>query len=420
MAGMSDINSDSSAQRPGFDPLSASFARDPYSVYAELRKQDEPLYFEGFDGYLLARFEDVEKAALDPTFVRAPGAFMSAEEVAAERRKANWHDMPNHARFVQVNLLESDGEDHFRLRKVVISMFTGRYVERHRAMIQAYVDRLLDKLIEQGDIDFIADLACHVPGHIIGNVLGVPDEDCPQLRIWSEDVVRFFDVGRDDDDKALAERSTTEFYEYLRDLIALRRRQPKDDLVSTLIAAHNAGTIDETELIATCMLILMAGHGSTIDVMGSGMHALLRHPQQLQLLREDPGLINTAVQEMFRYESPLPFFHRYANGDCEVMGKAYPQGTKFGLLYASANRDPQRFEHAETFDVARSPNRHIAFGRGAHLCLGNHLSRLDMEIMFLTLLRRTQSIELRTDEVEFKRGLSVRGPVSLPLTLNAA
>ena len=403
-----------------FDPLSETFAKDPYSIYAQLREREQPLYYAGYDAWCLSRFEDVEKAALSPTFVRAPDAFMSAEEVAAERRKANWHDMPNHARFVQKNLLESDGEDHFRLRKVVIGMFTGRYIERHREMIQTYVDHLLEELLEKRDIDFIADLACHLPGHIIGNVLGVPDDDCPQLRIWSEDLVSFFDVGRGDDDKALAERSTTEFYEYLNELIAIRRKQPKDDLVSTLIEAQDAGVIDETELIATCMLILMAGHGSTIDVMGSGMNALLQHPVQLERLREDSGLMSTAVQEMFRYESPLPFFHRYAAEQCEVLGKIYPKGTKFGLMYASANRDPSRFENADTFDIGRKPNRHIAFGRGAHLCLGNHLSRLDMEIAFLTLLKQTKLIELRADEVEFKRGLTVRGPVALPLRLSPA
>ena len=123
------------------------------------------------------------------------------------------------------------------------------------------------------------------------------------------------------------------------------------------------------------------------------------------------------MQEMFRYESPLPFFHRYATEDCEVLGKQYARGTKFGLLYGSANRDPARFENADSFDVGRSPNRHIAFGRGAHLCLGNHLSRLDMEIAFVTLLKRCQSIELTVDEVVYKRGLSVRGPVALPLRL---
>jgi len=400
-----------------FDPLSESFAQDPYAVYAELRKQQQPFYYDGVDGWILSRFADVEKVALNPIFVRSLSAFMAEEQIAEERRKANWHDMPNHSRYVQFSLLDSDGDVHFRLRKIVLSMFTGRYVERYRSMIQRYVDKLLNTLMEKQEIDFVEDLAAHVPGHIIGNVLGVPDEDCPQLRIWSENVVQFFDVDRTDEHKQLAEQATSEFCEYLVELISQRRKQPKEDLVSTLIQAEQAGNIDETELISTCMLILMAGHGSTIDVMGSGMHALLQNPDQLERLRQDPGLISTAVQEMFRYESPLPFFHRHATEDVEVLGKHYPKGSKFGLLYGSANRDPARFADADKFDISRKPNRHIAFGRGAHLCLGNHLSRLDMEIVFLALLEKAKSIELATDAVKFKRSLSVRGPVCLPLLL---
>ena len=400
-----------------FDPLSESFANDPYTVYTKLRGIEQPVYYEAMNVWLLSRFEDVEKAALNPKFVRSLDAFMSPDEIAAERRRTNWHDMPNHSRFVQFSLLDSDGDVHFRLRKLVLGMFTGRYIQRHRPMIQRYVDELLDTLLDKRSIDFVADLASHVPGHIIGNVLGVPDEDCPQLRIWSENVVQFFDVGRTDEHKKLAEQATTEFYAYLLELIALRSKQPKEDLVSTLIAAQKAGDIDETELISTCMLILMAGHGSTIDVMGSGMNALLQNQDQLERLRRDPGLIQTAVQEMFRYESPLPFFHRHVTDDVEVLGKTYPKGTTFGLLYGSANRDPRRFPDADKFDVSREPNRHIAFGRGAHLCLGNHLSRLDMEIVFLTLLNRTKTIELTTDDVRFKRSLSIRGPISLPLAL---
>jgi cytochrome P450 len=400
-----------------FDPLSESFARDPYSVYAGLRDSTEPYYFEDIDGWLLSRYADVEQAALDPRLVRSLEAFMNPEEVASERRKANWHDMPNHSRFIQVSLLDSDGDTHFRLRKLILGKFSGRYVERHRAMIQCYVDGLLEVLLEKKEIDFVEDLAAHVPGHIIGNVLGVPDEDCPQLRIWSENVVQFFDVGRTDEHKQLAEKSTTEFYHYLLDLISLRSKRPQDDLISTLIEAKSAGVIDETELVSICMLILMAGHGSTIDVLGSGMNALLRHPGELGRLRQDPGLIQTAVQEMFRYESPLPFFHRYATEDVEVLGKRYPKGTMFGLLYGSANRDSSRFPSAEKFDVGRQPNRHLAFGRGPHLCLGNHLARLDMEVIFLTLLKRVSSIELLSKETDFKSSLSIRGPVSLPLQL---
>jgi cytochrome P450 len=400
-----------------FNPLSEGFAQDPYAIYAELRKQQQPFYYDAVDGWILSRFEDVERVALDPIFVRSLSAFMTEEQIAEERRRANWHDMPNHSKYVQFSLLDSDGDVHFRLRRIVLNMFTGRYVERYRSMIQRYVDKLLNSLLDKREFDFVEDLAAHVPGHIIGNVLGVPDEDCPQLRIWSENVVQFFDVDRTEQHKQLAEQATTEFCAYLVDLISQRRQQPKEDLVSTLIAAEKAGDIDETELISTCMLILMAGHGSTIDVMGSGMHALLQNPDQLQRLRGDPGLISTAVQEMFRYESPLPFFHRHATEDVEVLGKRYPKGSKFGLLYGSANRDPARFADADRFDISRTPNRHIAFVRGAHLCLGNHLSRLDMEIVFLALLEKAKSIQLATDAVEFKRSLSVRGPISLPIAL---
>ena len=172
-----------------------------------------------------------------------------------------------------------------------------------------------------------------------------------------------------------------------------------------------------SELISTCMLILAAGHGSTIDVLGSGMHALLSHPEQMHLLRQRPGHITTAVQEMFRFESPLPFFHRYTRETIVLNGQQYPKGTKFGLLYGSANRDPYQFTDADKFDITRNPNRHVAFGRGAHLCLGNHLSRLDMEVIFLSILKRTKNIQLAGPEPTYKRSLSERGPESLRLVL---
>ena len=403
-----------------FDPQSERFTQNPYDTYALLRREDEPYFYEEVGGWLLSRYEDVEKAARDTTLVRSLDAVMNARDVAQARRKANWHDMPNHSRFVQFSLLESDGDVHFRLRLLVLQLFSRKFVEQQRGMIQRYVDSLLDRLIEQREIDFIADLASHVPGHIIGNVLGVPDEDCPQLRIWSENVVQFFDVGRTEEHKLLAEQATTEFYHYLLKLIAHKKKHPKEDLISALISAKSAGELNETELISTCMLILMAGHGSTIDVLGSGMHALLRFPDELVRLRQNPELIHTAVQEMFRFESPLPYFHRYATEETEIRGRRYPKGTKFGLLYGSANRDPDHFPSANTFDISRTPNKHVAFGKGAHLCLGNHLSRLDMEVIFLTLMQRVVSIELLDKEPKYKRGLSVRGPESLRLMIAAA
>ncbi|MDN3718804.1 cytochrome P450 [Roseibium salinum] len=187
-----------------------------------------------------------------------------------------------------------------------------------------------------------------------------------------------------------------------------------------MIESERQGHMNHDEFISTAMLILMAGHGSTIDVLGSGMHALLKFPDEMTRLRAEPSLMKTAVQEMFRFESPLPFFHRYAAQDVTICGTPYPRGTKFGVLYGSANRDPKQFPEPDRFDVGRSPNWHIAFGRGAHFCLGNHLARLDMDIIFSTLLKRFKSIELVEDTPAYKSGLSVRGPKSLQISWKAA
>jgi cytochrome P450 len=400
-----------------FEPQSEAFALNPYKFYADLRQLDEPYFYEGAQAYLLSRYVDVEGAARNPTLVRSLDAFMDPNYVKAQQRARGWHDMPNHERFVQFSLLERDGATHFRLRVIVLRALSRRFIEQQRGMIETYVDRLLDQLLQQKEFDFVADLASHVPGHIIGHLLGVPDKDCPQLRIWSENIVQFFDVRRTQAHKILAENATTEFYFYLSDLITERRKKPQEDLISSLVAAQDAGEMSESELISTCMLILAAGHGSTIDVLGSGMHTLVSYPEQMRLLRQEPGHIQMAVQEMFRFESPLPFFHRYASEALVLNGQHYPKGTKFGLLYGSANRDPNQFPDADTFDITRNPNRHVAFGRGAHLCLGNHLSRLDMEVIFLSILRRTRHIELSDPEPTYKKSLSARGPESLRVTL---
>lgn len=401
---------------PTFDPLSDSFARDPYAVYDQLRALPEPFYYADVDSWMLTKVSDVEAVALNKTMLRSRDHLLSEAERKAEQRKMNWHDMPHHERFVQTNLLESEGETHARLRKLVFREFTAAMIARQRDTIQSFVDGLLDGLSDRSSFDFVEDFAAHVPGHIIGRVIGVPDQDCPQLRVWSEQVVRFFNVGCDDTDKQIAERATKEFYDYLLTLVAARRKAPQPDLMSRMVEHRDAGRMSEDELVATTMLILMAGHGSTIDVLGSGMHALLRFPDQHQKLRDDPTLINLAVQEMFRFEAPLPYFHRFATQDTQVGGRMFKAGTRFGVLYGAANRDPARFENADQFVVTRSPNRHIAFGGGTHFCLGNHLARLDMDVIFTTLNARFTSIELMQDPV-YKPGLSVRGPQSLNIAV---
>ena len=402
---------------PMFDPSSPEFTNNPYPAYTALREVPGLPFSDALNAHMVARYADVTAIAVNPIMVRVLDDILPPDDIKAAQRAANWHDMPNHERYVQHSLLDSDGEMHDRLRLLVLREFTSRFVERHREMIGQFVDRLLDKLLEQQEFDFIEDLAAHVPGHIIGHVLGVPDADCPQLRIWSENIVQFFDVDRTEARKQLAEHATTEFSDYIKGMVALRRNAPKDDLLSTLIAAQDAGKMSETELISTSLLILMAGHGSTIDVLGTGMLACLRFPDQMQRLRDAPALIQSGVQEMFRYESPLPYFHRYATDAVEVAGTKFPKGTKFGLLYGAANRDPAQFPAPDTFDVARTPNRHVAFGQGPHLCLGNQLSRLDMEIIFAQILTRTHDIALVDHTPRYRPGLATRGLLRLQVKM---
>ncbi|MBW8881909.1 MAG: cytochrome P450 [Asticcacaulis sp.] len=387
-----------------FDPQSDAFARDPYPTYAALRDHGQPWYFEGYDIWLLSRHADVQAAAVNPRLIRSLEGIATADEVAAQTQRDNWHDMPFHSRFVQFSMLNSDGEVHQRLRKMLFREFQNATLARLKAEIDSHVAGIIDGL--GTEFDFIADLADHVPGHVIGRFLGVPDADCPILRVWSENIVQYFDINRTDDRKALAEATTAEFYHYLIALSDERRRRPKDDLISRLLVLWDAGELSEDEYISTCMLILMAGHGSTIDVLGTGLLALLKHPDQMRALRADPGLMPTAVQEMFRYDSPLPFFHRNATEDFDLNGFAVTKGMKLGLLYASANRDEEMFPDANRFDIRRTPNRHLSFGGGAHFCLGNHLARMEMEAVFAGLLARFPRLELAV-EPEWKRGLSI-------------
>lgn len=396
-----------------FNPLSTTFAQDPYSIYASLRAMDAPYYYADFDMLLLSRYSDISEIALNENSVRSLDGHLDAETLKEQQRAANWHDMPYHQRFVQFSLLDSDGETHRRLRKQIFHAFTARSVAGLEHNIQRYVDATHRKLNGRDTIEFIEDFAAHIPGLVIGNLLGVPEEDAPQLRLWSEQIVQFFDVDRSTIKKQVAENATHEFHDYLVRLKDARINKPRNDLISKMIVDDSTGAYAPDEFISTCMLILLAGHGSTIDVLGSGLHTLLKHPRAMDTLRGNSNLIPTAIQEIFRYESPLPFFHRHLVADVTLRDTTYPAGTTFGLLYGSANRDPRAFDRPDEFEISRTPNRHLAFGRGFHLCLGNQLARLNMKVIFTTLLNRFADIQLAEETVTYKPGLSVRGPKKL-------
>lgn len=417
---LSEQNTDSaSGPHVPFDPLSVEFARDPYPVYSALRNRSGLQYHAPYDMWLVPRYRDVDRILRSSQMVRTLDG-LSPDEVERRRRADNWHDMPYHQRFVQFSLLDSDGAVHQRLRGLVAGAFTPRAIAHLEASTTTFVDELFDSVTDGGEFDFVEALAAHVPGRVIGALFGVPPEDSARLRRWSEDIVQYFDLDRSDERKELAESTTERFYRYLLEIAEQRRVAPRDDLMTRLTGLWHGGELDEDEFVSTCMLIVMAGHGSTVDVLSSGMHALLRFPDQLARLRADDSLLPTAVQEMFRFEPPLPFFHRYCTEAVEIGGRTFAPGTRFGLLYGSANRDPEVFDGAERFDVGRRPNPHKAFGGGAHFCLGIHLARLTMTVFFRRLLARFGRIELLDPEPPYKTGLSVRGPRTLHVRCSAA
>lgn len=403
----------------GFDPSATAFGHDPWPAYRALRQMDGLPFWPEFDGFLAARFEDVRQIAMDRRMVRGTESFASPQERKRLQIAANFHDMPFHERFVQTSMLEIDGADHDRLRRAVFPFFTKTRLESLRGWVSEYVDRSLDRLIAIRSFDFIADLAADLPGQVIGHLIGTDPELAPQMTRWSDEVVSYFDIDRTAAKKARAEKATELFHDLLQDLYLRRKAAPRDDLMSALIGAETAGLLNHDELIATVMQILHAGHGSTIDVMGSGLHALLSHPDQMSTLRDRPDLMPGAVQEMFRFAAPLPFFHRFASEDIAICGQEWPQGTKFGLLYASANRDPAAFQDPDRFDITRKPNVHLAFGTGPHVCLGNNLARLNMDILFTALLESCRDIAL-SGAVAWKAGLQAHGPKTLPITVKPA
>ena len=398
----------STASPVEFRPYEASFAADPYPVYARLREQSPIFFSEEVGMTLFTRYAEIRALLID----RRLGRTMNHVVTPAERQRAaqRWAHLPNYNRFVRVNLLEMEGSDHLRVRRLVSAALDPRRIRKLRVRIEAIVKELLDPIAPRGRMEFLEELAVPLPVHMISELLGWPAEKRDRLRPWSAQIVRLYEKDYTKEDEARAESATTEFAAALDELAQARQAEPHDDLVSALVAARDHGNrLSRDELIATCMLLLNAGHEATVNGAGNGLLALLRHPDQFAKLRNDPKLIPTAIEEMLRYDAPLHLFHRFALEDFEHGGIQFKRGDMLGFLYGSANRDPQAFERADEFDVRRHPNAHLAFGSGAHFCLGAPLARLELEILFTTLLQRLPGIRLYGGTPEFRRGLVFRG-----------
>ena len=401
-----------------FHPYEQAFAANPYPTYARLREQNPIFYSAEFGLTFFTRYRDIANLLADKRLGRTLSHVMSPEEKGEKHRQENWQAMPAYSRFVRVNLLETEGPDHVRLRRLLAKAINARRIGGLRGRIELLVDELLDGIADHSEIDFIADLAVPLPVHVIAEMLGWPVEERHRLRPWSADIVRLYERDHSEEDVLRAEAATQEFAGMLGELADRRRSDPKDDLISAFALLESDGdTLSADELIASCMMLLNAGHEAVVNSAGNGLLALLRHPEQRQRLQRDPSMITTAIEEMLRYDSPLQFFHRFALADMEYGGFEFRKGDTLGLLYGSANRDPAAFEHADTFDIARDPNQHLAFGLGPHFCLGSPLARLELEILFSKLLQRFPDIQLLDEQPRYRTGLVFRGLRQLPVRL---
>jgi cytochrome P450 len=389
-----------------FDPVTRA---DPYPVYRRLREED-PVHRSPLGIWILSRYADIEPRLRDPRFsndVRkassTPLATMANVDERLERRSKV--------------MLFVDPPDHTRLRGLVNKAFTPRRVEALRARVRELVDEHLDRVEDRSEMDLIADLAYPIPVIVIAEMLGVPPEDREVFHHWSTNLARSLDPLLPADLIEVVERSTDAFTEYFLKLIGERRVAPGGDLVSALVQAEQEGDrLSEEELVSTCILLLIAGHETTMNLIGNGMLALLRHPDQLEMLRSDPTLVPNAIEELLRYDGTVQMTGRTALDDVEIDGHEIKAGDICILLLGSANRDPDRFDDPERVNVTRSDIKHLAFGGGAHYCLGAPLARVEAHIALTEMLRRLpRSLRLATDQPEWRDNIVLRGMKSLPL-----
>jgi cytochrome P450 len=400
------------------NPFEPGFFDDPYSQYKLVREQD-PVHFSPIGAIALFRYEDVHRVLRDPSLSveedkMMPLAVDADPDIAAmlaERREGGTH-----------NMLNLDPPDHHRLRRLVSKVFTPRTIEELRPRVQQLVDEHLDiALASGGDVDLIASLAFPLPFIVISEMLGIPEgRDRSQLREWSGAVVKTFDPILTREEILASFDAIDNINVYITEVIAWKREHPGDDLLSALIAAEDEGDrLSEVELMEQVLLLYVAGHETTVNLIGNGTLALLRNRGQLELLSTDPSVDATFVDELLRYDSPVQMSRRITVAPYEIGGKTIEAGSIVMTCLGSANRDPAKWgATADVLDLRRADAReHMSFGGGFHSCLGAHLARLEGQVAMTTLVRRFPGVELATDTPEHNGRIVLRGLAELPVTL---
>jgi cytochrome P450 len=389
-----------------FDPWDAAFVADPYPAYAELRERGRVIYFEATDQWLVPHHADVSALLRDRRLGRTYQHRFSHEEfgrTAPPPEHEPFHTLNDHG------MLDLEPPDHTRIRRLVSKAFTPRTVERLKPYVHGLAGELVDRLVAAGGGDLLSDVAEPLPVAVIAEMLGIPEADRAPLRPWSADICGMYELNPSRETAARAVRASVEFSDYLRELIAERRKEPGDDLISGLIAAHDEGDrLTEQEMISTAVLLLNAGHEATVNATVNGWWALFRNPDQLAALRADHSLVPGAVEELMRYDTPLQLFERWVLDEIEIDGTTIPRGSEIAMLFGSANHDPAVFADPERLDLSRGDNPHISFSAGIHYCIGAPLARIELAASMTALLERAPTLRLAA-EPERKPNFVIRG-----------
>jgi cytochrome P450 len=386
------------------DLLSQETKSNPHTFYTQLRSTESLFYVEGLNAWVLTTYEDAMWLLKDSRFTKDMRKIAHLEE---EQNPA-YEMIASHMR----NMLMTDPPDHTRLRTLVSKAFTPRMIEQLRPRIQQITDELLDAVQEQGEMDLIPDFAYPLPITVISEMLGIPATDRQRFRTWTQAIVNMQEEAR--------VTALQEFLHYIKTLLDEKRVHPGNDLTSSLVQVEeNGDQLRENELVSMLFLLIVAGHETTVNLLGNGTLALLQHPDQLQQLQHDPTLFPTAVEELLRYTAPVSLSdERWASEDIVLHGKLIRKGQMVIAALISANADPQQFPAGETLDITRRENQHLAFGKGIHYCLGAPLARLEGQIAFSTLFQRLPNLRLAIEPAQlvWNANPMLRGLKSLPVT----
>jgi cytochrome P450 len=421
-------------QESGAAMFSAEFKERAFTVYEAMREKGpvasvtlptgESIWFVTRYAEAVALLKDDERFANDPSSALTEEEYIQLFQQATEHLTPEQQEMAAQTdEILRRNLLAVDPPDHSRLRRLVAIPFTPKYIEGLRPRVQAIADTLLDAVQARTDetgrreMELISDFAYPLPLTVISEMLGIPLADRDNFRGWSQAAVSFTPADRAN---PAVTAKLIEFIAYLRRLVAEKHANPCDDLLSGLVLAEAEGDkLSENELLSMIFVLIVAGHETTVNLIGNGMLALFEHPEQRARLRENPSLLKPAIEEMLRYYGPVEMtLTRWVREDTEFGGQHLRRGQQIMAVLASANHDGEQFPNPELFEISREPNRHVAFGTGIHSCLGATLARLEGQIAFATLLSRMPDLALAIPraEVHWRDGTFLRGLTRLPVT----